>query len=174
MSGVKRFTQESSLEGLNPDLLRALQEYFHERNFGDLYLETLLCCETRTERSGRGAILSWLEGNSDTVDYLGVILTEQLLLWGRVGDRSKAVVVHAHLKDIVAQPYASRFPKESGLKLAGSIGDRGDRVKGKLALGPEPAAQKLVDEVVKAVEKAAPPPKKIEVPWLSGLRRPKD
>jgi hypothetical protein len=173
MKGVERSSRESALDRLDPRLRRTLEEYFRERKFGDLPLETLLCVETRTERHGRDALLARLEGNPDTVDYLGIVLTEQLLLWARVGDRSEPVVTHAHLKDIVARPYASRFPKESGLELAGSIGDRRDRVRGKLALGTEPAAQKLVAEVVQAVEKAAPP-KKVEIPWLAWLRRSKD
>ena len=166
MTAVRRTTWECSVNQLTPKLIRAFQDYFQAHTLGDLVLEALLCCETLTERIDRSRLAAWLDGYPDTTEYLGLILTEQWLLWARAGDRSKTIVIGANLKEIRARAYTSRFSKESGLELGGLVGDRKERVHGKLALGPEEAARKFVDEVIQSVEKANPPPKQKEIPWL--------
>jgi len=171
MPDVTRTTRECALNQLNPKLLGAIQEYFQCRKLGALNSETCLCSETVTDRSGQSRWMNWLEGTPDELDYLALILTEQRLLWARAGETSKPIVMDAELKDIVAREYKSKLAKESGLEIAGNIGESRDRVRGKFALGAEPAAKKFIEEVVAAVDKAAPPPKPREIPWLSFLRR---
>ncbi len=170
MSSIQRSTRECSVSRLNPRLRKAFQEYSQTHPSVDLGADSNLCCETCTEREGRSRLAAWLEGNPDTTDFLGLILTERSLLWARVGNQSGTIVIGANLTEIRVRPYASRLSKESGLELAGYVGDRKKHVKGKLALGPEPAAKKFVDEVILAVEKANPPPKKREIPWLKWIR----
>jgi hypothetical protein len=170
MKGNQQYTRDCSADQFDPRLRRVFQEYFRSHQLGELSAENLVCCETRTERSARGKFAAWLEGNPDTTDYLGLVLTDRSLIWVRVGDQSAAIVTGANLNEIRVRSYASRLSKESGLEIAGLIGDRKAHVKGKLALGPEPAAKKFIDEVIGAVEKANPPPKRREIPWLKWIR----
>jgi hypothetical protein len=171
MTGIHRTTRECTLDSLNPVLLRAFQDYFQRRKLGALKSETCRCCETVTDRSDRSGWINRLEG-SPPVDYLGLILTEQRLLWARAGGASASIVMDAQLKDIVARPYAARLYKEAGLEIAGNVGEQRDVMRGKFALGGEPAAKDFIEAVVLAVNAAAPPPKSLrDIPWLSFLRR---
>lgn len=160
MSGIKRTTRECSVSQLNPRLLQAFQEYFHEHKLGDPASETILCCETFTERKSRGKLAAWLDGNPDSTDYLGLILTEQWLLWARSGDRSGTIVIGANLKEIRIKSYPSRPMEETELQISGNVADSKGRVWGNLALGPEPAARKFCEQALQAMEKANPPSKK--------------
>lgn len=167
MSETIRTTRECSVNQLNPNLLHALEGYFQTHKLGNLAAEALLSCETFTERKDRGKLAAWLEGNPDTTDYLGLILTAQWLLWARSGDRSGTIVAGANLKDIRVKAYASRLTKDTGLEISGYIGDSKGRVRGNLALGQEPAARKFCEEAIKSIEKANPSPKKRTIPWLT-------
>ena len=166
MSGTIRTTRECSVERLDPRLLRAFQDYVQMHRLGDLRREALLCCETLTERSGRSRLAAWLEGNPDEKDFLGLVLTEQHLFWARTGKRSGTVAAGGQLKDIRVNRYSSRFPKESGLEISGFVLGSKDWVRGKLALGPEPAAVRFCEQACEASEKHQPPAKKFRIPWL--------
>lgn len=166
MGTIERTTRSTSIRQLNPKLLKGLQDYFQANNLGALDTEALLVCETVTERSGFGRLAAWLDGSPDSTEVLGLVLTPQYLLWARSGDRSKTIVMGADLKQIRVRKYSSRFPKETGLEIIGFVGVFADRVRGKLALGPEEAAQQFMDEVISAVKKAKPPRKSI-IPWVN-------
>jgi hypothetical protein len=165
MGTIERSTRITSIRQLNPKLLNGLAEYFEAHELGALDSETLLVCETVTERTGFGRLAAWLDGSPDAIEVLGLVLTAQYLLWARSGDRSETIVVGADLKQIRVRKYASRFPRETGMEIIGFVGPNADRVRGKLALGPEDAAQQFIDEVIGAVRKAKPPNKGI-FPWL--------
>ena len=167
MFGYKRTTRECSVRQLNPRLLQAFQDYFLEHKFGDLVEETLLCCETFSEKENPSKIEALLSGNPDSSDYLGLLLTEQWLLWARTGGRSGAKAFGANLKDIRTKQYSSRLTHETGLHIDGYLCDFKEHVWGNLAMGPEPAAQKFCEEVQKAIEKINPPAKKRKIPWLN-------
>jgi hypothetical protein len=171
MFTYRRTTRECSVNQLNPKLLTAIQDYFSEHKFGDLVEETRLCIETFSEKENPGSMDTFLSGNPDSSDYLGLILTEQWLLWARAGDRSGTKVFGASLMDLKVKSYRSRFSNESGLHIKGYLCDFKDRVAGNLALGPEEAARKFCEEAGKAVEKVAPPPKKGIIPWLDWPKR---
>jgi hypothetical protein len=166
MAIIERSTRESSIRNLNPKLLKVFTEYFQAHKLGDLETETRLCCETVTRRETLGRLAGWLDGNPDSSDVLGLILTEQYLFWARVGDRSGTIIAGADLKFIRVQMYSSRLAKETGLEISGHVGGTGDRVNGRLALGPEPAAVTFCEQVIEAVKKARPPRKSI-IPWLN-------
>jgi hypothetical protein len=166
MGTIERSTHITSIRQLNPKLLKGLQEYFEANTLGALDSEALLVCETVTERTGFGRLAEWLDGSPDSIEVLGLVLTPHYLLWARNGDRSKTIVVGADLKQIRARKYSSRFPKETGLEILGFVGATADRVRGRLALGPEEAAQQFVDGVIGAIKKAKPPRKSI-IPWLN-------
>ncbi|MBN2086299.1 MAG: hypothetical protein JW748_13850 [Anaerolineales bacterium] len=166
MGSIERTTRTSSIRQLNPKLQKGLQDYFQANNLGALDSQALLVCETVTERAGFGRLAAWLDGSPDSTEVLGLVLTPQYLLWARAGDRTDTVVVGADLKQIRVRKYASRFPQEAGLEISGFVGPNADRVRGKLALGPEEAAQQFIDEVIRAVKQAKPPRKSI-FPWLN-------
>jgi hypothetical protein len=167
MIAYRRTTRECSVSQLDPRLLQAFGEYFSKHELGDPTAVTLMCCETFSERENPGIFDTLLSGNPDTTDYLGLILTDQSLLWTRAGDRSKTKVFGANLKNIRVKAYASRITKETGLQISGFIGDPVDRVKGNLALGPEEAARKFCEEARMAVEKVNPTAKKRKIPWFN-------
>ncbi len=171
MFTYRRTTRECSVKQLNPKLLAAFQEYFLEHKFGDLVEETLLCIETFSEKENPSTADAVLSGNPDSTDYLGLILTEQWLLWARAGDHTGTKAFGANLTDIKVKRYKSRLTKESGLHIKGYLCDFKDRVSGNLALGSEEAARKFCEEAGKAVEKVAPPPKKGLIPWLDWPKR---
>lgn len=166
MNGIKRTTRECSVTELNPQLLQALQDYFQEHNLGNLAVETVLCCETFTERNLGGKLAAWLDGNPDATDYLGLVLTRDRLLWARSGDRSGTIATGANLREIRVRAYSSRLTRETGLQIAGIVGDSGEGVRGNLALDAGPAAQKFCEQAKKAVEEANPPSKRITLPWF--------
>ena len=174
MGATERTTRICPVKQLKPALLRALQEYVRERKLGNQSLKAVLCCETVTERKGRSRLAAWLSDSPDSVDHLTVLLTDERLLWARYGERSGTVAMDAHLKELNARPYTSRFSKEAGLEICGLIGEKKKRTGGRLALGPQEDARRFVAEVVRAVEAANPPPKKRDIPWLRWLFRRKD
>jgi hypothetical protein len=166
MATIERTTRSTSSLQLNLKLRKGFQEYFEANKLGSLDSEALRVCETVTERAGFGRLAAWLDGSPDSTEVLGLVLTPQYLLWARSGDRTETIVVGADLKQIRVRKYASRFPKETGMEIIGFVGALADRVRGKLALGPEEAAQQFMDEVISAVGKAKPPRKSI-LPWLN-------
>jgi hypothetical protein len=176
MGGIKRTTRICSVSQLNPKLLKAFGDYFREHNLGDPAREAVVCSETVTDRQGLSRLAAWLEGSPDPIDYLGLILTEGSLLWSRSGERLGTVIMWTQLKQISVRPYTKWFSKEFGMELCGWIGDEKKKknASGRLALGPQDDARKFVDEVVRAVADANPPPKKREIPWLRWLSRRKD
>jgi hypothetical protein len=171
MISYRRTTRECSVSQLDPRLLQAFGEYFSKHELGDPTAVTLMCCETFSEKENPGMLDTLLSGNPDSTDYLGLILTEQWLLWARSGDHSGTKAFGANLTDIKVKRYKSRLTKESGLQIAGYLCDYKDRVRGNLAMGPEDAARKFCEEAGKAVEKVAPPPKKGLIPWLDWPKR---
>jgi hypothetical protein len=166
LSGTIRTTRICSVNQFHPKLRQAFQDYFQAHNFGNLDLEAILCCETLTDRTGRSRLTAWLEGYPDEKDYLGLVLTEQYLLWARTGERSGTIAAGVELKNIRVDRYESRLPRESGLDIYGFLLDSKGRIRGKLALGPEEAAVRFCEQTYEAAEKQKPPPKKRQIPWL--------
>jgi hypothetical protein len=171
MSGIILTTRISSWSGLNPGLQRVFRGYFESHGLGDPAAGNFLCCEIRTDRTGLSKLTAFLDGNPAAVEYLGIILTDQFLIWARSGEQCHPIVVGADLREIRVRPYTLLFSKESGLELSGLVGDKKAGIRGKFALSPEPAAQQFIDAVVHAVGKANPPSAKKEIPWLKWLSR---
>jgi len=167
MSDYNRTTRECRVSQLHPELLRALQSHFLEHKLGSLEAETLMCCETISSRKDLGSLASLLRGASDTTIHTAMLLTSEWLIWVRIGDTSGLALNAANLKEIRVGAYRSLFTKETGLEIAGYVGDR--QVRGVIGMGAELAAQKFCEEVEKAITKANPPaPKKGWPKWLGG------
>jgi hypothetical protein len=169
MSEYIRTTRECSVSQLHPELLHAIGNYFQEHKLGALEAETLLCCETLSKKKSTSKLASWLSGNLDTTIYTGMLLTSQWLIWVHYGDQSGTRLNAANLEEIRAEFYTSPLTKDAGLEIFGYIGDVKNRVRGYIAMGADPAAQKFCDEVTQAINKVNPPPaKKGLFRWLSG------
>ncbi len=168
MSEYIRTTRECSLKQLHPDLLQAIQNYFLENRLGSLEAETLMCCETISKRKDAEKKVSWLNGNFDIKIYTGMLLTSEWLIWVHYGDQSGILLNAANLKQIQAEFYTSPLTKDAGLEIVGYIGASKSRVRGYVAMGTEPAAQKFCEAVRQAIDKANPPTKKGLFKWLTG------
>jgi hypothetical protein len=170
MSDYNRTTRECSVNQLHPELRQAIQRYFEEHQLGDVETETLLCCETLSEKKNFGGLASLLKDELDTTIHTGMLLTSQWLIWVRKGDTPNTVVNAANLKEIQVKSYASMLAQDNGLEIFGYIGDSKGRIQGYVGMGAELAAQKFCDEVAKAISNLTPPtpPKKGFQKWLGG------
>jgi hypothetical protein len=133
---------------------------------GDLDTETLICCETISEKRNPGKLASFLDGDPDSITHLAILLTAERLIWARIGDRSGTIVTGAKLKVIQVKAFVARRTKDMELTVSGFIADSKEYVHGNLEMGPDAAAQKLCEVVEKAVLKANPPAKRKFFGWM--------
>jgi hypothetical protein len=169
MSDYNRTTRECSVSQLNPELRQAIQSYFQEHELGNPEAETLMCCETISEKKNFGRLGSLLKGAQETTIHTGMLLTSQWLIWVRRGDQSGVVLNAANLKEIEVRAYASIFAPDTGLEIFGLIGDAKKPIRGYVGMGAELAAQKFMEEVSKVIDIVNPPlpPRKLPK-WLGG------
>jgi hypothetical protein len=168
MSDYNRTTRECSVSQLHPEIRQAVQSYFQEHELGDPSTETLMCCETISEKKDFGRLSSLLKSAQDKTIHMGLLLTSQWLIWVRRGDRSGNVLNAANLKDIQVRAYMSIFVRDAGLDISGYMGDPKRQVRGYVGMGTELAAQKFCEEVQKAVAAVTPPSPKGWPKWLGG------
>src|SRR6266540_6023319 len=168
MSDYNRTTRECSVNQLHPDLRQAVRSYFQEQNLGDLEAETLMCCETVSEKKTSGSPIYLLKDISDRTVYTGMLLTSQWLIWVRKGDQSGVVLNAANLKEIQAKAYTSLLARDSGLEIFGYIGASKGQIRGYVGMGSELAAQKFCEEVEKTIAKLNPPTPRKWPKWLGG------
>ncbi|MEJ5309791.1 MAG: hypothetical protein WHX52_08465 [Anaerolineae bacterium] len=167
MSTYHRTTRECRVSELRPVLSQAIRDYFQARQLGDPEIEVLMCCETTSTKQAAGRLISWLEGESAATVYIGMLLTPQQLIWVRATDDSGVVLTAADLKDIRVRAYTSVLTRDAGLEVFGVIGDSRGRVRGYIGMGPEAAAQKFCEAVIRAVEAVNPPVKRTLPKWLT-------
>jgi len=169
MSDYNRTTRECSVSQLHPEIRQAIQSYFKEHELGNPQAETLMCCETISEKKDFGRLVSLLKGPEETTIHMGMLLTSQWLIWVRKGDQSGIVLNTADLKEIQVREYASIFAPDTGLEISGYIGESKRQARGYVGMGTEAAAQKFLEEVQKAITAANPPPPPKKLPkWLGG------
>jgi len=168
MSEYTRTTRECSVHQFRPELFQAFWNYFQEHKLGDMEAETLMCCETISNKKSAGRLVSWLSGKADTTLYTGTLLTSQWLIWVHYGDQSGTRLNAANLKEIRAEFYTSPLTRDAGLEIVGYIGDAKDRVRGYIGMGADLVAQKFCEEVKQAITKANPPTQKGLFKWLTG------
>jgi hypothetical protein len=168
MSNYNRTTRECSVSQLHPELRQAVQNYFQEHDLGDPETESLMCCETISEKKEVNKLASWLGGDADTTIHTGVLFTSEWLIWARKGDQSDTVLHVASLKEIRVSAHEPLLTREPGLEIAGFAETSKGRVRGYIGMGPEAAAQKFCEAVQKAVAELKPPAKKRGIfGWLS-------
>lgn len=167
MSEYTRTTIDCPVSQLHPGLQQAIQKYFQEHELGDPQEKTLLCRETVSRKKNTGKADSRLSDKPDTTIHLGMLLTAQQLIWVQDGDKSGIRLNAASLNNIRAKYYVSTFQKDAGLEIVGYIGDSNSRVRGFIAMGTDPAAQKFCEAVRQATLEQNPPPKGW-LKWLAG------
>jgi hypothetical protein len=168
MSDYNRTTRECSVNQLHPELRQAIRSYFQEHDLGDPQAETLMCCETLSEKKNIGGLFSLLKGTGDATIHMGMLLTPQWLIWVKKGDQSGTILNSADLKEIQVREYASIFASDTGLEILGYIGGSKQQVRGYVGMGTEVAAQKFCEEVKKTIANVQPPTKKGWPKWLGG------
>jgi hypothetical protein len=168
MSNYQRSTRECSVTQLNPELRRAMLEYFQTHNLGELETEVIACCETNAEKKPGSWLSDWLEPGSDATVFTGIVLTAQSLVWARTREKASVLVVGADLMNIRTRAHVSFFSKDLGLEVTGLIENSKNNIHGIIGLGPEPAAQKFCDEVAQAIEKINPAPVRKFPRWMGG------
>jgi hypothetical protein len=168
MSDYNRTTRECLVSQLHPELRQEIRNYFKEHELGDLEAETIICCETTSEKKSAGGPASWLNDDLDIIVYTGMLLTPNWLIWVRYGDRSGVHLAAANLINISVKEYSSFLTQDNGLEVTGFIEGSKGRLRGNIAMGTEIAAQKFCDEVRQAIAKANPPSKSIWPKWLGG------
>lgn len=165
MSEYERTTRECSPSQLHPELLKAVQKYFHEHDLGDLQTGILRCCETISKRKSASKLVAWLSNEQDMTIHTGMVLTSERLIWVHHGDRSVTRLNAAHLDRIGVRFRRSLFSRDVGLEIVGYIGDDNARVHGRIGMGTEPAAQQFCEEVKQAVSRINPPTSKNIFNW---------
>jgi hypothetical protein len=160
MIGYTSTTRACSASQIHPSLYQAVREYFQTHQVGDLDTETLLCCETTSEKQNPGKLASFLDGNPDSTVHLAVLLTAEWLIWARHGDRSGTLVIGTKLKLIRVKAFVAKRTKDMQLEVSGFMVDSKEYVRGNLEMGPEAAAQKFCEAVEKAVLAVNPPAKR--------------
>jgi hypothetical protein len=170
MGDYTRSTRECSVGQVRPELLRALEEYFQKNSLGDLEAETLLCCETVSEKKEMGRLVAWLGGKVEPLVYTAMLLTSTHLVWARGNQQTSINVNAADLKFIRVKPFASLFITDSGLEISGLLGNTRGMALGYIGMGPEPITQKFCDEVRQAIDKVNPPSSSKWPAWMGGGR----
>jgi hypothetical protein len=168
MSNYSRTTRKCPVSQLRPELLRAVRDYFRERNLGDPETETLYCCETISTKE-KGGILAFLfdDGMENTI-HTGMLLTAQKLIWVRSGDQTDVVLTAADLAGIKVNGYTSASAKDIRFEISGYVGDKRDRVRGYVGLGMDADAQEFCEVVKQEIDKVRPPAKSNLPKWLGG------
>jgi len=171
MSNYQRSTRECTPDQLRPELRQALNEYFTTHNLGDLDAENLLCCETTSIKNKNGWLSALLESWLGTVEapviYSAILLTAQTLVWARSGN-GPTLATGANLMNIRARIFTSMLDRDSGLEVSGAIDDSKGLLRGYIGLGPEPASQKLCEEVIQAIQKVNPASTRKFPTWMGG------
>jgi len=160
MSQFMRATRDCSFSELNPGLSGPIRDYFQAHQLGDAEAVTRLCCETTSKKHASSKLTDLLEGEPDAASQLAILLTEDWLVWAFHGDRTGTVVSGARLTVIKVQAFTARRTKYMQLQVSGFMNDSKEYIRGNLELGPELAAQKFCEEVLQAVNKVKPPPRK--------------
>ena len=168
MSDYNRTTRECPVSQLHPEARQAIRNYFKEHELGDLVTESLICCETVSEKKNLSGLASWLSDDLDTTIHTGMLLTSHWLIWVRSGDRSGTHLAAANLENISVRESFSLLTQDVGLEVSGYLEDSKGRMRGYIAMGVEPAAQKFCDEVKQAIAKVKPPRQKGLPKWMGG------
>jgi hypothetical protein len=170
MGDYTRSTRECSVSQVRPELHRALEDYFQKNSLGDLEAETILCCETVSEKKTDGWLSTLLGGKAEPPSYTAMLLTSTHLIWARGSQQPSVNVNAADLKFIRVKPFTSLFNADTGLEISGLLADSKGMKLGYIGMGPEPITQRFCDEARQAIDKVHPPSASKWPAWMRGDR----
>ena len=168
MGDYTRSTIECSVNQLRPELRRAIDEYFQKNTLGEVESETLLCCETVSEKKEPGWLASLLGDKAEPLVYTAMLLTATHLVWARGNQQTSVNVTAADLRFIRVKPFVSLFITDNGLEISGPLGNSKGVVLGYIGMGPEPITQKFCEEVRQAIAKVNPSSTRKWPSWMGG------
>jgi hypothetical protein len=170
MSDYTRSTIECTVNQLRPELRRAIDEYFQKNTLGELESETLLCCETVSEKKEPGWLASLLGDKDEPLIYTAMLLTPTHLIWARGNQQTSINVNAADLRFIRVKPFSSLFTTDTGLEISGLLGNTKGVAMGYIGMGSESITQKFCDEVRQAISKVNPSSTSKWPTWMGGGR----
>jgi hypothetical protein len=168
MGDYTRSTRECLVNQLRPELRGALEEYFQKNSLGELEAETLLCCETVSEKIEIGWLAALLGDKAEPLVYTAMLLTPTHLVWARGNQQTNINVNAADLRFIRVKPFSSLFITDTGLEISGLLGNSKGVALGYVGMGPEPITQKFCEEVQQAIAKINPSSKRKWPSWMGG------
>jgi hypothetical protein len=163
MSTYKRHTRVCTFEELKPTLKQALRAYFLKLELTDMETQIIMCCETLSERQKTNALEALLGENGDPVYYLAAFVTPDWLVWARGSESTKTTVVAAKLRSIHVKPRASVSSNDTSLDIDGFVEGSFSKVRGHLALGPEPEAEEFCKAAQQANVAVNPPRRLLDI-----------
>ena len=101
MGDYTRSTRECSISQVRLELRRTLEDYFQKNSFGDLEAETLLCCETVSEKNEIGRLAAFFGGKVEPPVYTAMLLTSTHLVWAR-GNQQSSINVTPRISGLFA------------------------------------------------------------------------
>jgi len=155
MSSYNRVTTECPPAELRPPLRQGIQTYFEQHSIGS-FEDCLKCCETVSSRASSGWLAMVLSGDRDLEYVTALIVTHEWLIWARHSDHSGTSVSGARLKNVNVRPVKPLLSGDFGLEISGYVEGFSGRLRGTIALGPEPAARQFCDAAAQAVGEAHP------------------
>ncbi len=150
MSDWKRTTKEVLFEGLQPEMVTAIQRHLEQYNLGGVLSDALMCVQTDSEKAKKG-----LFGSAETVS-MGIVVTPHWLVWAVHGTKMQPAVLSAQLRDVVVQDYAqTQFAKmipDTGIHVSGRFTDVAENVSAFIGADDSAVGKKFKEIVIQAVQ----------------------
>jgi hypothetical protein len=150
MSDWKRTTKEVPIEGLQPEMVTAIQRHLEQYNLGSVLSDVTMCVQTDSEKVKKGLFRS-----AETVS-MGIVVTPRWLVWAISGTKTQIAVLSAQLRDLVVQDYAqTQFAKmipDMGLQVSGRFTDASENISAFIGADDSPAGKKFKEIVIQAVQ----------------------
>lgn len=152
MSEWKRSTQEISFEQLPQAMQAEIRRHIDLYNLGNILSDPLMCILSDAEKKNSG-----LFGAKET-NQMGVVLTQNWLVWAIKGTKTPISALSALLQDIVVQDYAdtsfAKMVPDSGIQVNGKFTDMTEITSAFIGLEDNPVGKKFKEKVITAVQNA--------------------
>ena len=150
MSDWKRTAKEVPFEGLQPEMVTAIQRHLEQYNLGSVLSDALMCVQTDSEKAIKG-----LFGSTESVS-MGIVVTPHWLVWAIRGTKTQLAVLSAQLRDVVVQDYAqTQFAKmipDTGIQVSGRFTDASENISAFIGADDGPAGKKFKEILIQAVQ----------------------
>jgi hypothetical protein len=151
----QRTTRESSYDHLNPAIRQAIEAHIETYELGSITAEVLACIETTSTQQKKGMLgRKSNPADPDMENVVAALVTPGWFIWGRVGDKSKPVVMTARIDNLEVLPYQwTAIADDHGVHITALWTDTVRRSQMFMGLGTESAAEEFKQILKDAVEK---------------------